>query len=196
MFVYSSIIITASALAGFAIAQTPGKTPENHPKLTTYKCTKSGGCKELHSAVVLDAATHNIHQKNDVSRGCGNFGIGADPSVCPDEKTCAANCIIEGIDKYEDYGVKVWGGKMLQLDMLNKDGSVVGPRVYLLNQDGNNYEMLKLLGNEISFDVDASRLPCGMNGALYLSEMEASGGRRDLNPGGASYGTGEFMQVI
>jgi len=43
---------------------------------------------------------------------------------------------------------------------------------------------------EFSFDTDASKLPCGMCGALYLSEMEMSGGRSDLNPAGASMGTG------
>lgn len=50
--------------------------------------------------------------------------------------------------------------------------------------------MIKLTGNEFAFDVDVSKLPCGMNGALYMSEMEAEGGRSALNPGGATYGTG------
>lgn len=45
-----------------------------------------------------------------------------------------------------------------------------------------------LLANTVQ--VDVSNLPCGMNGALYLSEMEASGGRSSLNPAGATYGTG------
>ena len=50
--------------------------------------------------------------------------------------------------------------------------------------------MLKLLGQELSFDVDVSNLPCGMNGALYLTAMDATGGRSKLNPAGATYGTG------
>ena len=52
------------------------------------------------------------------------------------------------------------------------------------------YEMLKLNGNEFSFDVNMSQLPCGMNSALCLNEMDATGGRSDLNPAGAAFGTG------
>jgi cellulase len=69
----------------------------------------------------------------------------------------------------------------------------VTPRAYLLASDGKNYENVTLLGNELSFDVELSKLPCGMNGALYLSDMELDGGRKaagGLNPAGAEYGTG------
>lgn len=76
------------------------------------------------------------------------------------------------------------------MNQLDKDGRVVSPRAYLLNQEGDKYEMLKLSGGELSFDVDSSKLPCGMNGALYLSEMEEDGGKSELNPTGASYGGG------
>jgi cellulase len=68
--------------------------------------------------------------------------------------------------------------------------SSVSPRVYLLDESGKNYDLLKLLNQELSFDVDVSSLVCGMNGALYLSEMLKSGGRSNLNPAGAQYGTG------
>jgi cellulase len=47
---------------------------------------------------------------------------------------------------------------------------------------------MKFLGNEISFTADMSKLPCGMNGALSLSEMSETGGQSALNPGGAAYG--------
>jgi cellulase len=63
------------------------------------------------------------------------------------------------------------------------------PRAYLLGEDGN-YVMLKLLDQEISFDVDLSNLPCGENGALYLSEMDTTGGRNKYNTAGAYYGSG------
>lgn len=52
---------------------------------------------------------------------------------------------------------------------------------------------MTLLNAELSFDVDLSKLPCGMNGALYLSEMELNGSRavsNGLNPAGVTYGTG------
>jgi cellulase len=185
----SSYKLLAATLLGLVAAQTPGTTPEVHPKLTTWKCTKAGGCTSKNTAVVIDSATHWIHQRNNTALGCGNWGSGADPAACPDEKTCAQNCIMEGISDYKDFGVTTEGGKM-RLDMYNPTGGVASPRLYLLAEDEKNYEMLQLTGNELSFDVDVSKLPCGMNGALYLSEMKADGGRSELNPGGASYGTG------
>lgn len=78
---------------------------------------------------------------------------------------------------------------MHQVD-LRGSGSVLSPRLYLLADGGEEYEMLKLTGNELSFDVDSSALPCGMNGALYLSEMAADGGKSSLNTAGAKYGSG------
>lgn len=76
------------------------------------------------------------------------------------------------------------------MDMFNPAGDYMSPRVYLLAEGEEKYEMLQLNGNEFSFDVDMSQLPCGMNSALYLSEMDAAGGRSDLNPAGAAFGTG------
>lgn len=63
--------------------------------------------------------------------------------------------------------------------------------MYLLGEDDRNYELMKLVNMELAFDVDVSQLGCGMNGALYFSEMDVSGSRSDLNPAGAAYGTGE-----
>ncbi|PMD20389.1 glycoside hydrolase family 7 protein [Hyaloscypha hepaticicola] len=53
-------------------------------------------------------------------------------------------------------------------------GVSASPRVYLLGPDGK-YEMMSLLNAELSVDVDYSTLPCGENGAFYLSEMKADG---------------------
>lgn len=73
----------------------------------------------------------------------------------------------------------------------NADGEPqnASPRLYLLGDDGN-YEMLQLLGKELTFTVDLSTLPCGENGALYLGEMDKTGGRNPFNTGGAEYGSG------
>lgn len=180
--------LLAVALLGLANAQTLGKGTETHPKLTTWKCTKAGGCKEQRTALVLDAASHPIYQKSNPSLGCGNWGSAADPAACPDEATCSKNCVIDGISNYADVGVTTKGGAVT-LDMYGKNG-VSSPRIYLLAEGEKKYEMIKLTGQEFSFDVDVSKLPCGMNGALYMSEMEAAGGQSDLNPAGAAYGTG------
>jgi cellulose 1,4-beta-cellobiosidase len=58
--------------------------------------------------------------------------------------------------------------------------------------DANNYQLFKLLNQEFTFTVDMSNLGCGLNGALYLAEMDADGGmaRFPTNKAGAKYGTG------
>lgn len=54
-------------------------------------------------------------------------------------------------------------------------------------KDTNSYEIFKLIGNEFSFDVDLSQLPCGLNGALYFVSMPEKG----QGTPGAKYGTGK-----
>lgn len=173
---------------GLVAAQTPGKTREKHPKLDTWECTKRHGCKRQTSYIVLDQASHPVHQLKNPSLNCGSSGA-PNVTVCPDAKTCAKNCIVEGITDYSKSGVTTKGGS-LSLKQLGKNGEVVSPRVYLLDENQREYEMLKLTGREFTFDVDTSKLPCGMNGALYLSEMDKKGGKSKLNPGGAAYGSG------
>jgi cellulose 1,4-beta-cellobiosidase len=52
--------------------------------------------------------------------------------------------------------------------------------------DGDNYQMFKLPNKEFTFDVDVSNLPCGLNGALYFTEMDANGGKgKGANSAGA-----------
>jgi cellulase len=96
---------------------------------------------------------------------------------------------VEGISDYADYGITT-DGSSITMKMFNSAGDDVSPRVYLLGENGLDYELVQLTGNEIAFDVDVSELPCGMNAALYLTEMSQTGGRSALNPGGATYGTG------
>ena len=182
-------LVLALSLMGFATAQTPGSAPEVHPKLQTWKCTMSGGCIEQTSAIVLDVLSHPVHQLENTNLGCGEWGSSPNVTVCPDASTCAKNCIVEGIQDYTNYGVKTTGDS-LYMKQLRDDGSVASPRVYLLAPNEKEYELLQLTGSEFTFDVDVSKLPCGMNGALYLSEMAASGGSSELNTGGAAYGTG------
>ena len=52
----------------------------------------------------------------------------------------------------------------------------IGSRLYLLDSSSNKYEKLQLLNKEFTFDVKVSDLDCGLNGALYLVEMDADGG--------------------
>ena len=52
--------------------------------------------------------------------------------------------------------------------------------------------MFKLIGNEFTFDVDLSQLPCGLNGALYFVSMPQKG----HGTPGAKYGTGGSTRCI
>jgi cellulase len=183
----AAILGLASLLLGVANGQLPGEGEEVHPKITTYRCTKAGGCKEKTNYVVLDSLSHPVHQATN-EYDCGVWGQKPNATACPDQESCAKNCIMEPVDDYSKYGVTT-DGTSLRLQQL-LDGKLVTPRVYLLDETKRRYEMLSLTGNEFSFDVDPVKLPCGMNSALYLSEMKADGAQSTLNPGGAYFGTG------
>lgn len=115
---------------------------------------------------------------------------GLNTTLCPTEAECAQNCAVEGVD-YASYGISVSDDALMLQQFLTDNGTTTSesPRVYLLGSDGN-YEMLQLLGQELRYDVDVSTLVCGENGALYLSQMDATGGRSADNPAGANYGAG------
>jgi cellulose 1,4-beta-cellobiosidase len=63
--------------------------------------------------------------------------------------------------------------------------------MYLMASE-TKYEMFKLLNNEFTFDVDMSKIGCGLNSALYFVSMDADGGmsKYSSNKAGAKYGTG------
>ena len=165
-------------------------TPDIHPKLQTWKCTKKYGCTKQATSVVLDAVSHPLHLVGNTGISCGDWS-GLNTSLCSTDSDCAQNCVFDGVD-YASHGVSTKDDKLVLHQYLqsNNETTVASPRVYLLDESGKNYDMLRLLNQELSFDVDVSSLVCGMNGALYLSEMSRSGGRSDLNPAGAQYGTG------
>jgi cellulose 1,4-beta-cellobiosidase len=95
---------------------------------------------------------------------------------------------LDGADYEKTYGVTAQGAD-LKLGYVT--GSNVGSRLYLM-QDDSTYTMFKLKNQEFTFDVDATTLPCGLNGALYFVAMDADGGmsRFDNNNAGAKFGTG------
>jgi cellulose 1,4-beta-cellobiosidase len=109
-----------------------------------------------------------------------------DKTLCPDPTTCTANCALDGADYGGTYGISS-SGNALTLKFVT--GANIGSRVYLMANQ-TNYQMFQLLNQEFSFDVDMSNLGCGLNGALYLSEMPVDGGMSATNKAGAKYGTG------
>merc|ERR1712029_1191769 len=95
-------------------------------------------------------------------------------------------------DKYENtYGIKqVQDGVQLRFVSEHEYGVNVGSRLYVMD-DNDDYLMVYLKNREFSFEVDVSELMCGMNGAMYFSEMQANGGKGlGRNQAGAKYGTG------
>lgn len=185
-------LFTAVLLPATVASQQIGTAvPETHPNFPTYHCTKKGGCVQRETTVVLDEFTRNIHDVNDTSISCGSWAA-LDTTLCPNAEACAKNCALEGIN-YAATGVRTDGDALVMnqyVKLPNGTYESAGPRAYLLDVGEKDYELFKMLNMEITVDVDVSKLVCGMNGALYLTEMEATGGRNRLNPAGASYGTG------
>lgn len=175
-------------LASAALAQQMGNyTQEVHPKLPSWECTVKDGCVQKNTSIVLDSDFRWTHTVGGYDN-CKPAGLNT--TLCPDAKTCASKCALEGAD-YSSYGIVTNGSELTLNLFVNKtEGvSLSSPRVYLLAND-STYDLFSMLNRELAFDVDLSKLPCGSNGALYFSEMLADGGHSDLNPAGASYGTG------
>ena len=173
------------ALASSVFGQQAGTvTPEVHPSLPWQECTASG-CTTKSSASV--AANWRWTHKPGGYSNCYT-GTSWDSSACPNGATCAANCALEGADYSGTYGITT-SGNALTLRLVT--GTNVGSRVYLMEND-TKYQMFNPLGKEFSFDVDVSKLPCGLNGALYFVQMDADGGMAKApgNKAGAKYGTG------
>ena len=161
-------------------------TPEVHPPLTIQSCTKSGGCQTEATSVVIDSNWRWTHTTSG-TKNCYT-GNTWDTSLCPDGVTCAQNCALDGADYQGTYGVTS-SGSALKLNFVTHGN--VGSRLYLLDSE-TQYKLFKLKNKEFTFDVDVSKLPCGLNGALYLVEMDAGGGMGKYpgNKAGAKYGTG------
>ncbi|KAK4465483.1 Exoglucanase 1 [Cladorrhinum samala] len=178
--------------ASLVLGQQVGtNTPEKHPSMPIEVCTAPGSCTKENTEVVLDANWRWTH----VTTGYTNCYTGSswNATACPDGETCAANCAIDGADYEKTYGITTPSSGALKLKFVTKNdnGQNVGSRVYLM-ASADKYRMFNLLNKEFTFDVDVSNLPCGLNGAVYFSEMDEDGGlsRFSGNKAGAKYGTG------
>ncbi|KAG8977570.1 hypothetical protein FRB90_008759, partial [Tulasnella sp. 427] len=190
MFKSTALFALAGLLSGVSAQQIGTNTAEVHPALTRYKCTTSGGCVAQAGKVTLDANWRWLHSTSG-STNCYT-GNTWNTSLCPDAATCTANCALDGADYSGTYGVSTSGNALtLKFVQPNSNGKNVGSRLYLMSDD-STYNLFKVMNQEFSFDVDVSQLPCGLNGALYFSEMDADGGlaKYPTNKAGAKYGTG------
>jgi len=184
------LAIAISLLVSCVTAQQVGtQQSENHPSLPYQTCTKSG-CTTTSGSIVLDS---NWRWSHSIS-GTDNCYTGDlwDTKICPDPVTCAQKCAIDGADYSGTYGITT-SGNALNIKFVTHGpySTNIGSRVYLLQSD-DMYQLFKLKNKEFTFDVDVSNLPCGLNGALYFTEMAADGGKaaNSGNKAGAKYGTG------
>ncbi|ORY01420.1 exoglucanase-like protein 1 precursor [Clohesyomyces aquaticus] len=171
-FSFALRVITAFLSTRQIAAQLIGKEQtEVHPKLQWKRCTGKGGnsCSNVAGELVIDANWRWLHAKDGYSN-CYD-GNKWNTTLCPDNKKCTANCALEGEDYSKTYGITA-GSNALTLKFVTKGqySTNIGSRVYLM-KDASNYEIFKLIGNEFTFDVDLSQLPCGLNGALYFVSM-------------------------
>ncbi|KAF9632620.1 putative glycoside hydrolase family 7 protein [Lasiodiplodia theobromae] len=188
----TSVLSSLSLLLAASSAQQVGtQKAETHPSLTTQKCTTDGGCTDQATHIVLDANWRWLH----TTEGYTNCYTGQewDTSICSDPEACAKGCALDGADYEGTYGITTEGNALTMKFVTQGSQKNVGGRVYLLAPDSEDtYELFKLKNQEFTFDVDVSALPCGLNGALYFSEMDSDGGmsKYENNKAGAKYGTG------
>ncbi|KAF9045358.1 glycoside hydrolase family 7 protein [Panaeolus papilionaceus] len=160
--------------------------PESPPSFRWSKCTTSGGCTTTEGRVIIEA---NYRWFHDYKGYTNCYALDKwDTTLCPDGKTCADNCAIEGVD-YPTYGVST-SANTLTIKTVSPNRAPVGTRLLLANSNG--YELFKPLNQEIAFDVDVSQLYCGWDGALSFVHMDADGGlsKYPSNKAGWKYGTG------
>jgi cellulose 1,4-beta-cellobiosidase len=164
---------------------------ETKPSLTWETCTAAGSCTTNNGLLVIDSNWRWTHAlDSDVNCYTGNTW---NATLCPSETACSANCCLDGAGSYSaTYGVTTSGNAAtLDFVTVGQYATNVGSRLYLMASD-TKYEMFDLLGKEFTFDVNVANLPCGLNGALYFSIMDADGGlaKYSANKAGAEYGTG------
>jgi len=165
-------------------------SPEVKPAMPLWTCSHSG-CTREEKSLTMDANWRWIHTAQLTN--CYTDSAW-DTTICPNPEKCSASCGLDGIDKYaEVYGVdEKPAGIELGFVSENQGRSNFGSRLYLMESE-SKYKMFRLKNREFTMTVDVSRLPCGLNGAVYFVEMDADGGMEasgGLNTAGAKYGTG------
>jgi cellulose 1,4-beta-cellobiosidase len=189
------LLYVLSLMFGVAVCQQKGsQTQEYHPKMTIQHCTKSGGCQdESPGQITIDSNWRWTH-KTGGTTNCYT-GNEWDKTICDNVADCTKACALEGVDQQTwqgTYGVhEINGG--IQLDFVTQGpySRNVGSRTYYMESE-SKYKMWKLVNKEFTFDTDVSQLDCGLNGALYFSELQPDGGMSEYetNECGAKYGTG------
>lgn len=171
-----------------ASAQQAGTLVPESPPVIPFKMATA---PQTAAAAVLDANWRWVHKANGY-KGCLDASGHWDQAICPDPHTCARNCALEGVDldKYRtQYGV--WTNPASRALVLTHSARHQGSRLFLTSLDRSKYLMLHLLGKTLRVEVDVSRVPCGLNAALYLVGIDERGNYgENQNRAGAGFGTG------
>ncbi|KAL0577328.1 hypothetical protein V5O48_004651 [Marasmius crinis-equi] len=191
MFPKLSLLSFALLAVSVAGQQVGTQTAETHPKLSWSKCSTGGSCATQSASIVLDSNWRWLHSTKDTTN-CYT-GNTWDSTLCSSNTACATNCALDGADYSGTYGITTSGNQLSLKFVTNGPYSTnIGSRVYLMDTSDSKYQMFDLRNQEFTFDVDMSKLPCGLNGALYFVSMDADGGmaKSSANKAGAKYGTG------
>jgi cellulose 1,4-beta-cellobiosidase len=122
--------------------------------------------------VSLDSNWRWIHDAKGTNCFSGNSW---DPIICPNSSTCSKACQIDGVPLSQwarPYGTSV-NGSSIRLNYVSQGdyGPNYGERLYLLDSSGKSYQGFDLRNKEFVFTVDTSNVGCGINGAVYYTEM-------------------------
>ena len=135
--------------------------------LLSFPITVDGVVKQ--TSLTLDANWRWVH-KTEKYDNCFT-----DKWVCGTSEECTSNCQLEGVsaaDWNAPYGVSVSGNSVtLKYVTQGPYGTNVGSRLYIVSDSKKEYQGFDMRNKEIAFTVDASKLPCGLNGAVYFSEI-------------------------
>jgi len=194
---HSPMLAGALVLGLLATASAQGMSEsysqEQGPKINLRRCTAPGSCKDEEKTLTIDSNWRWVHVQGDY-KNCykGNEWVA---EYCPgdDGAACAKKCQLEGVtsDQYKTtYGVQaIPNGVSMKLVNKHEYGVSVGSRLYMYEKD--KYEMFQLMNKEFAFDAEMNDAECGINGAVYLIEMQDDGGKgKGNNQAGAKFGTG------
>jgi len=178
-------------LCGTEAQQVGNIKKEKHPFLKLHQCTEDG-CTAHHLGFTVDANYRWLHgATKHVYQNCLEGGHWKS-DLCPDPKKCAEQCAVDGVDLdgYEKrFGITVSGSG---INIQFGETESFAKRVFVIDEhDEDSYQLFKLKNREFSFDVDASNLPCGLNGGVSFVAMGAKGEQgMGANAAGAKYGMG------
>lgn len=187
---YGKLAAVAAFISLAKAQQACSLETENHPALNWQRCTSSS-CTDVRASVVLDSNWRWTHTVQG-STNCYDGNVW-DESICTNNSVCAEKCCVDGANYPGTYGITTSGNQLnLKFVTSHQHGRTIGSRVYLMEAGSQTkYQTFNLLNNEFTFDVDVSKLPCGLNGALYFVAMEQDGGAASYpsNKAGAKYGS-------